>query len=185
MACAATTVTPTVSTADANAPPPVSLASTGAAGNVAVSAAMLDKHASNNKTASDSDEITGQDEEQNEEDGEKVESSVGGKTAAAETNETAVVTQGKTTKQPAKNGTETTKKTFKQTSLSLDSSPGNTAETKVPAKETAVPVSTKTAPAASEKPASVSTKTAPAASEKPAAAKTRGERIAKAAHATQ
>ena len=140
----------------------LSLASTSAAGHVAVSAAKLDKHASNSKTASDCDENTGEDEEQNEEDGEKIQSSVSGKTA--ETKETAVVTQSKATKPPAKNAAETTKKPSKQTSLSLDSASDNTAETQVPEKETAVPVSTKTAPAATEK-----------------TAKTRGEKNAKAA----
>jgi hypothetical protein len=75
-------------------------------------------------------------------------------------------TDSKATK--PKNAAETTKKPSKQTSLSLDSASGNTAKTQVPEKETAVPVSTKTAPAATEKPA-----------------KTRGEKIAKAAATSQ
>jgi len=140
----ATVVSPTVSAAGANVLPPVSHASTGA-GHDAVSAAEIDAH--------------GPDEEQNDEDGQETGSSGRGK--KAETKEK--VTKSNPAKTPEKTATEKLKgNVVKQTSLSFESIPA--AETKAPAKASAVAAAVKPAPSA--------------ASEK---VKTRGEKNARAA----
>ncbi len=144
----ATVVSPTVSAAGANVLPPVSHASTGA-GHDAVSAAEIDAHVSDEGT----------DEEQNDEDGQETGSSGRGK--KAETKEK--VTKSNPAKTPEKTATEKLKgNVVKQTSLSFESIPA--AETKAPAKASAVAAAVKPAPSA--------------ASEK---VKTRGEKNARAA----